>query len=155
MGLEKGPFVVAKSVSVEGDPYNPDTQGVILLPTDGSFVDVLTIDVCVKQPLKTRVIIDSMTQIAVITADGTFEVKYELLRKSSGNSDVLATINDEMDYQITNLRRHTNFPNFPIVDKNPSHGINTYVLRCTDLKCMIEFPPRVASRSLKATVITL
>ncbi|NDI37175.1 hypothetical protein [Chengkuizengella sediminis] len=33
--------------------------------------------------------------------------------------------------QLLTKEGHTNFPNFPIVDNNPSAGINTYELVCT------------------------
>ncbi|WP_162037069.1 hypothetical protein [Chengkuizengella sediminis] len=88
---------------------------------------------CVKQPKRTQVSLESMTQIAVRSTDQlsvTFEVTYEILR----NGEVIATINDEMDYaKPGGLEdfRHTNFPNFPIVDNNPRAGINKYDLRCT------------------------
>ncbi|MDP5276530.1 hypothetical protein [Chengkuizengella axinellae] len=74
----------------------------------------------------------SMIQIAVGAASGpdvptTFEVTYEILR----NDDVIATMNDTMDYVSSGgVGRHTNYPNSPIVDRNPSAGMNTYALRC-------------------------
>ncbi|MFS1512532.1 hypothetical protein VQL36_08865 [Chengkuizengella sp. SCS-71B] len=153
MELEKGPFVVAQSVSVD-DPYDDTDPNVIILPIDGSPVDVLTVDVCVKQPQKTQVSLDSMGQIAAFIASAganSFEVKYEILR----NNNSIAIINDEMDYQGANERRHTNFPNFPVVDNNPNAGINTYVLQCTQVSASGPSLIAVGSRSLKATVFTL
>ncbi|NBI28329.1 hypothetical protein [Chengkuizengella marina] len=156
MGLKKGPFVVAQTFSVL-DPYDPAAENIIVLPNDGDFEIVATVDVCVTQPKNTQVSLDSMAQIAVIANSGsgfsstTFEVKYELLR----NGDCIAIINDEMDYSnpLDTDFRHTNFPNFPVLDINPSLGINKYVLRCT--RVVPDFDVQdifVASRSLKATV---
>ncbi|MFS1511779.1 hypothetical protein VQL36_04980 [Chengkuizengella sp. SCS-71B] len=152
MGLKKGSFVVADTVSVD-DPYDEDSPGVIRLIQSVPTV-VATVDVCVKEPQKTQVSLDSMTQIAVFNPSGaitsvTFEVKYEVMR----NGMTLATINDEMDYIPTGPApdgRHTNFPNFPILDNNPSIGINTYDLVCTNV--IGPTPVFVGSRSLKATV---
>ncbi|NBI30972.1 hypothetical protein [Chengkuizengella marina] len=154
MGLKKGPFVVADTVSV-ADPYNGSDPDVISLPIDGTPQVVATVDVCVTQPQKTQVSLDSMAQIAVVadtSDDGgpiTFEVTYEIQR----NGEIIATINDEMDYQSQGPDgRHTNFPNFPILDCNPSAGINTYDLRCTRVtanEVNVE-DIFVASRSLKA-----
>ncbi|MFS1512524.1 hypothetical protein VQL36_08820 [Chengkuizengella sp. SCS-71B] len=98
---------------------------------------------------RTQVSLDSMAQIAVDAATSSpFGVLYNILR----NGDLIATINDEMDYVVANEGRHTNFPNFPILDNNPSAGINTY-----DLVCILSLSgganvTYVASRSLKATV---
>ncbi|MFS1511737.1 hypothetical protein VQL36_05460 [Chengkuizengella sp. SCS-71B] len=157
MGLNKGPFVVAQSFSVE-NPYGG--EGSIELPfpdPDEVPVVVATVDVCVQQPQKTQVSIDSMTQIAVIGNPGldsiSFEVKYEILR----NGTTIATINDEMDYAKPNSIefRHTNFPNFPLVDEDPDPGINKYDLRCTFLSFFGVNSIFAGSRSLKATVITI
>ncbi|MDP5275380.1 hypothetical protein [Chengkuizengella axinellae] len=155
MGLNKGPFIVSKSISVD-DPYDTTDPDVILLPKDppGSFEDVLTIDVCVKQPGKTKVRIDSMAQIAVnisTTEDVTpFQVTYEVLR----NNQRIALINDQMQYDTSSddVDRHNNFPNYPIIDNNPDPGINQYVLRCTDVLCVARIDVTVGSRSLVATV---
>ncbi|MFS1513961.1 hypothetical protein VQL36_16165 [Chengkuizengella sp. SCS-71B] len=171
MGLKKGPSVVADTVSVD-DPYS-EAAGAILLAADGDFEIVATVEVCVKQPQRTQVSIDSMAQIALeedvgqiaaidedsdlgvlMSGPVTFEVTYEILR----NGDVIATINDEMDYEapVGTTGRHTNFPNFPIVDNNPRAGINTYALKIT--RVFVTEPVKavinvfVASRSLKATV---
>ncbi|NDI33442.1 hypothetical protein [Chengkuizengella sediminis] len=152
MGLKKEPFVVAETFSVL-DPYDPASENIIVLSNDGDFEIVATVDVCVKQPQRTQVSLDSFAQIAVEPgADDdpqTFEVTYELLR----NGDPIVTIDDEMDYVHAGTGRHTNFPNFPLVDNNPSAGINRYDLVCT----RISGPSFifVASRSLKATVFTL
>ncbi|NDI37183.1 hypothetical protein [Chengkuizengella sediminis] len=159
MGLKKGPFIVADTVSVL-DAYDVNA-GAILLPSTipPTPLVVATVDVCVKHPQNIQVSLDTMAQIAVTAAGGdvsaTFEVTYEILR----NGEVIATINDEMDYVPTSTTppgRHTNFPNFPLVDNNPSAGINTYDLRCTrvtpDENIQLLF---IASRSIKATVITL
>ncbi|NDI33614.1 hypothetical protein [Chengkuizengella sediminis] len=115
---------------------------------------ILSVDVYVKQPQRTQVSLDSMAQIAVDgnnTGATTFEETYEILR----NDVVIATINDLMDYEGANFGRHTNFPNFPLVDDNPSARINKYELRVTrvapDTGVIFIF---VASRSLKATVFT-
>ncbi|NDI34900.1 hypothetical protein [Chengkuizengella sediminis] len=154
MGLNKGPFVVAQSFSVE-DPYDVDAGAIDLNVMPQTVV--ATVDVCVNKPTKTQVSLDSMVQIAVMSSvrisslpSQTFEVLIEILR----NGKVLATINDEMDYEIAGEGRHTNFPNFPLVDNNPSAGINTYDLRCTLVSGM-SASVFAASRSLKATVFTL
>ncbi|MFS1512529.1 hypothetical protein VQL36_08845 [Chengkuizengella sp. SCS-71B] len=151
MGLKKGPFVVAQTFSVL-DPYDPADENIIVLLSDGDFEIVATVDVCVTQPKKTQICIDSMAQIAVISEDSTFELTYELLR----NGIVIATINDEMDYEppLGTDGRHTNFPNFPLVDNKSSAGINKYELRVTRVSTsgaedLVVF---VGSRSLKATV---
>ncbi|MFS1511195.1 hypothetical protein VQL36_01975 [Chengkuizengella sp. SCS-71B] len=148
MGLKKGSFVVADTVSVD-DPYDINDPNVINLVGDAPTV-VASVDVCIKQPQKTQVSLDSMAQIAVIDeeANVTFEVIYEILR----NDTTIATINDEMDYVTANQGRHTNFPNFPLVDNNPSAGLNTYNLRCTLVTPPPEGSLTVGSRSLKATV---
>ncbi|NDI35643.1 hypothetical protein [Chengkuizengella sediminis] len=159
MGLNKGPFVVADTVSVVGNPYDENTEGIIELPDVGGLaVVVLSIDVPVKQPKRTKVSIDSMVQVATTSFDPdlpvtSFKMTYEILR----NDIVIATINDEMDYATANEGRHTNFPNFPIVDNYPSTGINKYELRCErDINNEENlFDIFVASRSLKATVFTL
>ncbi|MFS1512538.1 hypothetical protein VQL36_08895 [Chengkuizengella sp. SCS-71B] len=154
MGLDKGPFVVAHTFSVL-EPYDSGAENIIVLPNDGDFEIVATVEVCVKQPQKTQVSLDSMAQIAVdnnFITSVTFEVTYELFR----NGVVIATINDEMDYQPNTGGRHTNFPNFPVIDNNPSGGINTYDLKIT--RVSTNFPQInifVASRSLKATVFTV
>ncbi|MDP5273244.1 hypothetical protein [Chengkuizengella axinellae] len=150
MGLNKEVFIVAKSVSVV-DPYDDSDPDVIQLPVDGSFVDVLSVDVCVKNSKRTQVSLDSFAQIAMTGGDGAggatlLSVTYEILRSNT----ILATINNTMDYASVNLGRHTNFPNFPVVDEEPNVGINTYILRCSS-----GGGPNVASRSLKAIVITL
>ncbi|NBI31026.1 hypothetical protein [Chengkuizengella marina] len=154
MGLKKGPFVVAQTFSVL-DPYDPAAENIIVLPNDGDFEIVATVDVCVKNPKKTQVSLDSMVQIAVVadTDDGggpvTFELTYEIQR----NGEIIATINDEMDYQSPGPDgRHTNFPNFPIVDNNPRAGINTYDLKVTRVSTFAVDDVFVASRSLKATL---
>ncbi|NDI33613.1 hypothetical protein [Chengkuizengella sediminis] len=167
MGLKKGPFVVAQTFSVE-DAYGG--TGAITLAADGDSEIVATVDVCIKEPQKTQVSLDSMAQIAVggtpppppappsvasdpviLNVSVTFEVRYEILR----NGNVIATINDEMDYEGVAAGRHTNFPNFPIVDDNPRAGINTYDLKVTRVSTSFVDDIFVASRSLKATVITL
>ncbi|MFS1513391.1 hypothetical protein VQL36_13235 [Chengkuizengella sp. SCS-71B] len=155
MGLKKGILVVADTVSVD-DPYDPGDENIIILSNDGDFEIVATVDVCVKDPQKTQVCIDSMAQIAICNDDGppsvTFEVTYELLR----NGTTIATISDEMDYARAGADgRHTNFPNFPLVDNNPCAGINTYELRITRVSTNAEGDIFVASRSLKATVFTV
>ncbi|NDI37184.1 hypothetical protein [Chengkuizengella sediminis] len=153
MGLKKGPFVVAQTFSVL-DPYDPASENIIVLPDDGDFEIVATVDVCVKQPQKTQVSLDSMAQIAILAFENpvTFEVRYEIMR----NGTIIATINDEMDYDNSNnTERHTNFPNFPILDDNPSIGINTYELKVTRVSTFSVEDIFVASRSLKATVFTL
>ncbi|NBI30921.1 hypothetical protein [Chengkuizengella marina] len=160
MGLNKGPFVVAQCFSVL-DPYDVNAGAIPLpdpFPTETPVV-VATVDVCVTQPQKTQVSLDSMVQIAANgnvagASSASFEVTYELFR----NNVVIATIIDEMDYVPTGSfpddGRHTNFPNFPVLDNNPSAGINTYDLVCTNKGG--SFPPIfAASRSLKATVFTL
>ncbi|MFS1512542.1 hypothetical protein VQL36_08915 [Chengkuizengella sp. SCS-71B] len=151
MGLKKESIVIAQTFSVL-DPYDPEAENIIVLLNNGDFAIVATVDVCVKDPQKTQVCIDSMVQIAVNNDDGppsvTFEVTYELLR----NGTIIATINDEMDYEAGD--RHTNFPNFPLVDNNPSTGINTYELRITRVSTNAQGDIFVASRSLKATVFT-
>ncbi|MFS1512523.1 hypothetical protein VQL36_08815 [Chengkuizengella sp. SCS-71B] len=147
MGLKKGSFVVADTVSVD-DPYDISDPNVIELTALDPSADVLTIDVCVKSK-NTKVCIDSMAQIAILDISSnfvTFEITYEILR----NDTVIATINDEMDYESVVQGRHTNFPNFPIVDDTPDLGVNRYVLRCTDELCLSRVT--VGSRSLKATV---
>ncbi|NBI27804.1 hypothetical protein [Chengkuizengella marina] len=153
MGLKNDPFVVADTVSVL-DVYNTSDPNVInLTPANPSAV-VSTVDVCIKQPQKTQVSIDSMAQIAVLglTMMGqTFAVTYELLR----NDTVIATINDEMDYESVVQGRHNNFPNSPLVDDNPIAGINTYDLRCTSVTRPTVGFVLIGSRSLKATVFTL
>ncbi|MFS1512520.1 hypothetical protein VQL36_08800 [Chengkuizengella sp. SCS-71B] len=155
MGLKKESFAVADTVSVL-NPYNFGDPDVIRIPFDGTPVNVLTVDVCVKQPQGTQVSIDSMAQIVVVgqTEPGegvTFEVRYEILR----NGNIIATINDEMDYLPPSApERYTNFPNFPVVDNSPIVGINTYDLRCTLLsQTGVSLNDLgAASRSLKATV---
>ncbi|NDI35657.1 hypothetical protein [Chengkuizengella sediminis] len=153
MGLDKGSFVVAQTFSVL-DVYNTSDPNVInLTPANPSAV-VATVDVCVKQPQKTQVSIDSMAQIAVLglTMMGqTFEVTYELLR----NDTVIATINDEMDYESVVNGRHNNFPNFPLVNDNPIAGLNTYDIRCTSVTRPTLGFVLIGSRSLKATVFTV
>ncbi|NDI34641.1 hypothetical protein [Chengkuizengella sediminis] len=159
MGLNKGPFVAADTVSVL-NPYGG--TGSITLAADGDSEIVATVDVCVTQPEKTQVSLDSMTQIAVtrlsptsdpviLNVSVTFEVRYEILR----NGNVIATINDEMDYEAAGEGRHTNFPNFPILDDNPNAGINTYDLKVTRVSTSVVEDIFVASRSLKATVMGL
>ncbi|NDI33616.1 hypothetical protein [Chengkuizengella sediminis] len=154
MGLKQEPFVVAQSFSVV-DPYDPDDPNIIDLSNTLDPKTVATVDVCVKNPQKTQVSIDSMAQIAVgaTQSSETFKVTYEIMR----NGTTIATINDEMDYVPTgsfpDAGRHTNFPNFPVLDNNPSAGINTYDLVCTRLSATSFI--FVASRSLKATVFTL
>ncbi|MDP5274007.1 hypothetical protein [Chengkuizengella axinellae] len=153
MGLKEEPFVVVQSFSIE-DPYNifnPEPNLIILDPNDPT--EVLCIDVCINQPDKTQVSIDSMTQIAVRA--GSFIVDFEVLYEIVANDTVIARINDEMSYQSAiDIGRHTNFPNFSVVDKNPRAGNNTYKLICTNLA---GDPSSIlaASRSLKATVIPL
>ncbi|MFS1513385.1 hypothetical protein VQL36_13205 [Chengkuizengella sp. SCS-71B] len=153
MEMKKGFFVVADTVSVL-DVYNTSDPNVInLTPANPSAV-VSTVDVCVKQPQKTQVSIDTMAQIAVLglTLMGqTFEVTYELLR----NDTVIATINDEMDYESVVQGRHTNFPSFPLVDDNPIAGLNTYDIRCTSVTRPTLGFVLIGSRSLKATVFIL
>ncbi|NDI37176.1 hypothetical protein [Chengkuizengella sediminis] len=155
MGLKKGTFVVAQTFSVL-DPYDSASKNIIELSNDGDFAIVATVDVCVKNPQRTQVSLDSMAQIAVRATDSTFEVTYEILR----NGIVIATINDEMDFVPASFMgqngRHTNFPNFPLLlDNYPSAGINKYELRVTRvLTSEIEDEIFVASRSLKATVFT-
>ncbi|MFS1511364.1 hypothetical protein VQL36_02855 [Chengkuizengella sp. SCS-71B] len=156
MGLKKGPFVVADTVSVD-DPYS-EAAGAIKLPFGVPPVPIVinTVDVCIKQTEKTQVSLNSMTQIAVLASTDiggpvTFEVIYEIQR----NGEVIATIHDKMDYFSPFFGgRITNFPNFPTVDNNPNKGMNTYELRCTratiDEISVAEI--FVASRSLKATV---
>ncbi|NDI35649.1 hypothetical protein [Chengkuizengella sediminis] len=153
MGIKDEPFVVAQSVSVD-DAYST-TAGAIELDPDMPTV-VATVDVCVKQPENTQVSLDSMAQIAVVGDPDTavsFEVTYEIMR----NSTTIATINDEMDYDAVSEGRHTNFPNFPVLDDSPPAGINTYDLVCTRVTTNeVEVDNIfVGSRSLKATVITL
>ncbi|NBI30920.1 hypothetical protein [Chengkuizengella marina] len=157
MGLKKEPFVVAQSFSVE-NPYGG--EGAIELPSPIAGVPiprvVATVDVCVTQPMNTQVSLDSMAQIAVVGDPDTsvsFEVTYEIMR----NSTTIATINDEMDYDAVSEGRHTNFPNFPVLDDSPPAGINTYDLVCTRVTTNeVEVDNIfVGSRSLKATVITL
>ncbi|MFS1512502.1 hypothetical protein VQL36_08710 [Chengkuizengella sp. SCS-71B] len=151
MSLKQEPFVVAQSVSVEGDPYNTNTEGVILLPDDSIPKVVLSVDVCIKQPDRTQVCIDTMAQIAVIGITfigNSFDIKYEIHR-NGGN---IATIIDKMDFASNPGDRHTNFSNFPVLDENPHAGINTYELVCTALT---GFNNLIGSRGLKATVITL
>ncbi|WP_160647734.1 hypothetical protein, partial [Chengkuizengella marina] len=100
---------------------------------------------------KTQVSLDSMAQIAfdAIQFSATFKVTYDILR----NDTVIATINDEMDYEASpDFVKHTNFPNFPILDNNPSPGINTYELRITRVSTDGVDEIFVGSRSLKATV---
>ncbi|NDI33617.1 hypothetical protein [Chengkuizengella sediminis] len=152
MGLNKGPFVVADTVSVEGSPYTMQTEGVVSLPSDGTPIDVLSVDVCVHG---SQVCIDSMIQVAVGMSNfgnTTFSVKYDILR----NGDCIATINDEMDYEAVPADgRHTNFPSIPVVDENPVSGLNKYVLRCTN-QSPLPFPNVfIGSRSLKASVIPI
>ncbi|MFS1511919.1 hypothetical protein VQL36_05715 [Chengkuizengella sp. SCS-71B] len=154
MGLKKGAFVVDDTVSVD-DPYDTTDPNMIQLDTNDP-ITVATVDVCVEQPQRTQVSLDSMAQIAVANINTgatslTFEVKYEIIR----NGTTLAIINDEMDYVPTGTfpdgGRHTNFPNFPILDNNPIGGINTYDLVCTNVSGpSLTF---VGSRSLKATVL--
>ncbi|NBI28163.1 hypothetical protein [Chengkuizengella marina] len=147
MGLKKGPFVVAQTFSVL-NPYGGTDA--ITLAADGDFEIVATVDVCVTQPQKTQVSLDSMAQIAIETQENptTFEVTYEILR----NGTAMATINNEMDYASPSLQRHTNFPNFPVLDNCPSAGINTYDLKITRVATSNVTNIFVASRSLKATV---
>ncbi|NDI35653.1 hypothetical protein [Chengkuizengella sediminis] len=155
MGLKKGPFVVADTVSVDGDPYSSTTKGVIELGPSPEIV--ATVDVCVTEPQKTQVSLDSMAQIAVIDRNTvgnpiTFEVKYEILR----NDTVIATINDKMDYEtIGDPSRHTNFPSFPVLDNHPGVGMNRYELRVARIETPEVGSIFVASRSLKATVFTV
>ncbi|NBI28222.1 hypothetical protein [Chengkuizengella marina] len=149
MGLKKVPFVVDNTVSVD-DPYNFGDPKVILLLDDPTVV--LSVDVCVKQPQKTKVLLDSMAQIAV--RDGgipiSFEVSFELLR----NGTRIALINDEMDYvPAGSTGRHTNFPNLPLVDNDPSPGINKYDVVCTLVSNISGASIFVGSRSLKATIV--
>ncbi|MDP5274332.1 hypothetical protein [Chengkuizengella axinellae] len=153
MGLDKGPFVVADTVSVD-DPYGG--EGTIVLPSSIA-TPVATINFCVKNPLKTQVSLDSMVQIAVLPTfpPGSaieFAVTYQVIRD---DNQIIASLNDEMDY-ITAVAngRHTNFPNFPVLDENPHTGINTYELVCTRTagQTLVIF---AGSRSLKATVFTL
>ncbi|MDP5274973.1 hypothetical protein [Chengkuizengella axinellae] len=148
MGLDKGPFVEGVSVSVD-DPYG----GTDSINLNNGTVDVLILEVCVKDPEKTQVSIDSMAQIAVengATGPTTFEVLYEVL----ANGVTLGSINDLMDYEavVANSGQHNNFPNFPLLDENPIAGINTYILRCTEVQGPSVF---VGSRSLTATVFTV
>ncbi|MDP5272664.1 hypothetical protein [Chengkuizengella axinellae] len=156
MGLKDEPFVVIDTVSVVGNIYGSGGDLIFLEPNDPTTV--ATVDVCVKQPEKTQVCIDSMVQFAVggtggVGSDVTFQVLYEIHR----NGDVIARINDEMDFELAGGRGQTNFPNFPVVDNDPIGGINTYDLVCTrdttneNAVAVIN----AASRSLKATVITL
>ncbi|MDP5274023.1 hypothetical protein [Chengkuizengella axinellae] len=150
MGLDRVPFIVADTVSVD-DPYTFDPN-VIQLPFDGTPVDVLSVDVCVSH--KTQIKLDTMAQIAVLgltMIDQTFEVTYQIIR----NDDCVSMISDEMDYDSVVDGRHMNFPNFPLVDKNPSLGMNTYHLRCTSVITPTVGFVFVGSRSLKATVFTL
>ncbi|NDI33615.1 hypothetical protein [Chengkuizengella sediminis] len=152
MGIKDEPFVVAQSVSVEGDPYNTDTEGVILLPDDSIPKVVLSVDVCIKQPERTQVCIDTMAQIAVVGItflSNPIDMTYEIHR----NGNRIAIINDQMEFASNAPgARHTNFPNFPILDNNPYAGINTYDLVCTAVTGFNNF---VASRSLKVTVFTV
>ncbi|MDP5274144.1 hypothetical protein [Chengkuizengella axinellae] len=161
MGLEKETFVTAQSFSIE-DPFDPTEENVISIPTPGSSEEVLTVDVCVKQPHKTHVLLDSMAQVAVratlspFPVNVTFVVEYELER----NGTRIASITDEMDYLAVGSTpgvngRHNNFPNFPLVDENPDPGNNTYVLRCTNSSPNPSPFITIGSRSLKAAVITL
>ncbi|MFS1512556.1 hypothetical protein VQL36_08985 [Chengkuizengella sp. SCS-71B] len=154
MGLNNDPFVVVQEFEL--DPYGFIHPEVIRLPDDGTSLVVLTVDVCVKQPQKTQILLDSMIQIAVddfgFNTLSTFEVTYDLLR----NGDVIATINDEIDYaEPDDLLKNTNLPRFPIVDNNPSFGTNTYELACTNVIGGASIAIFVGSRSLKASVFTL
>ncbi|MDP5274019.1 hypothetical protein [Chengkuizengella axinellae] len=158
MGLNKGPFVVDQSVSVD-DPYDRNDPDVISIPTPGDSEEVLTVDVCVKQPHKTQVLLDSMVQVAVratlspFPVNVTFVVEYELER----NGTTIASITNEMDYLAVGSTpgvngRHNNFPNFPLVDENPNQGNNTYVLRCTNFSPNPSPFITIGSRSLKASL---
>ncbi|NDI35634.1 hypothetical protein [Chengkuizengella sediminis] len=154
MGLNKEPLVVVQMFVL--DPYGFIDPDVIRLPDDGTSQVILTVDVCVKEPQETQVLLESMIQIAVDDFEfntlTTFEVIYELLR----NGDVIATINDEIDYsKPDDFFRHTNLPNFSLVDNNPSLGINTYELVCTNVIGGASIAIFAGSRSLKATVFTL
>ncbi|MFS1512501.1 hypothetical protein VQL36_08705 [Chengkuizengella sp. SCS-71B] len=151
MGLKKGPFVVADTVSVD-DPYGG--EGTIVLPVQIA-TPVATINFCVKNPQKTQISLDSMVQIAVLAISTgvarDFAVTYEIIRN---NETTIALINDEMDYLAVNEGRHTNFPNFPVLDNNPSAGINTYELVCTRTAGS-KLTIFAGSRSIKATVFTV
>ncbi|NBI28227.1 hypothetical protein [Chengkuizengella marina] len=154
MGLEKGPFVVDNTVSVL-DPYGG--EGSIILVQSGMSVTtpipVVSIDVCVKHPQKTKVSLDFLSQVAIEDMDvaTSFGLLFELQR----NSIVIATINDEMDYVPAGSKgRYTNFPNFPLVDDEPDTGMNKYVLILNGLSFLgtENIAMYIGSRSLKATV---
>ncbi|MDP5275094.1 hypothetical protein [Chengkuizengella axinellae] len=157
MGLNKGPFVVVDTVSVL-DPYG--WEGSITLLLDNVIitpipVTLLSVDVCVRQPERTQVLLDSFFQNAITISggDGVIGVRYQLQR----NDTPIAEINDEMDYADVNDGRHTNFPDFPLVDKTPNRGINKYQLKVVQLAISVPALNSIyiGSRSLKATVIPL
>ncbi|NDI34531.1 hypothetical protein [Chengkuizengella sediminis] len=145
MGIKEEPFVESQSVSVE-DPYSFTDPNVFVLSLGVSEV-VLSVDVYVKQPQKTQVTLDSMVQIAVPGIGGGSPDMFGLTYEIQQNGTTIATINDEMDF--VSVRRHINFPNFPVLDNNPNIGINTYDLVCTSTA---DATIIIASRSLKATV---
>ncbi|MDP5274972.1 hypothetical protein [Chengkuizengella axinellae] len=147
MGLNKGPFVEGVSVSVD-DPYG----GTDSISLGSGTRDVLTLEVCVKDPEKTQVSIDSMAQVAVRASGTPSSVTFEVLFEVLANGVTLGSINDLMDYQAVSNGEHNNFPNFPLLDENPIAGINTYILRCTQVQGPSIF---VGSRSLTATVFTV
>ncbi|MDP5275128.1 hypothetical protein [Chengkuizengella axinellae] len=154
MGIKEEPFVVAQSVSVDNPFNDPD----VIFLQGNTPTTVATVDVCVKQPQRTQVCIDSMVQVGVGASTAgnptTFVMTYELFR----NNTPIATINDEMDYSSppNETFNYTNFPNFPVVDKDPIAGNNSYDLVCTRVtanESEVAFIG-IGSRSLKATVIT-
>ncbi|MDP5274020.1 hypothetical protein [Chengkuizengella axinellae] len=110
---------------------------------------------CVRQPERTQVLLDSFFQNAITISggDGVIGVLYQLQR----NDTPIAEINDLMDYADVNDGRHTNFPSLSLVDKTPDRGINKYQLKVVQLILSIPVLNSiyVGSRSLKATVITL